>query len=242
MSLVRIAVLLVSLFASGAVANPEQQISYADAQEYRTTFARFVSTDPVQFTPEQPAFFNRYAYTFNDPVNLVDPDGRNPAIDRRADAIMALPTHQKRAVISGAADFTPIVGDIKGIAEAIQNPTASNIVGAAIGFVPGAGDLGKAALKHGDEVAGALRGGRAPEFSGGEVTESGFLDSATEYLGEGYSEASPGRFVSSDGTKQVRYGSHETRNPDNHHGHFESVENGRVTENTSVKIVPDEPQ
>jgi hypothetical protein len=26
-----------------------------------------------------PSFFNRYAYTFNDPVNLTDPDGKNPA-------------------------------------------------------------------------------------------------------------------------------------------------------------------
>jgi len=38
-----------------------------------------LSVDPVTFMSSgDPRFFNRYAYTFNDPVNLTDPDGNRP--------------------------------------------------------------------------------------------------------------------------------------------------------------------
>ena len=38
-----------------------------------------MANDPVTFLDTgNPNFFNRYAYTFNDPVNLTDPDGRKP--------------------------------------------------------------------------------------------------------------------------------------------------------------------
>lgn len=90
----------------------------------------------------------------------------------------------------------------------------------------------------------AARTGRAPEFAAGEVSESGFLRSAEEYLGPGYREESAGRWVSQDGMRQVRLGSHELRDPANFHAHFEAYDTpasagGRVIENSSVKIVPD---
>jgi len=81
--------------------------------------------------------------------------------------------------------------------------------------------------------------GRAPEIPSDQITESGVLRQAENYLGRGYKEVSPGRYVSADGTRQFRYGVHETRNPANHHAHFESLQGGRVTENAVVKIVPD---
>jgi len=81
--------------------------------------------------------------------------------------------------------------------------------------------------------------GRAPEIPSGQITESGVLRQAENYLRRGYKEVSPGRYVSADGTRQFRYGAHETRNPANHHAHFESLQGGRVTENAVVKIVPD---
>lgn len=37
--------------------------------------ARFLATDPAQFTPEKSASFNRYVYSSNDPVNRIDPNG-----------------------------------------------------------------------------------------------------------------------------------------------------------------------
>lgn len=83
--------------------------------------------------------------------------------------------------------------------------------------------------------------GRAVELPAGEVTQDGFLQSAEKYLGPDYREASSGRFVSSDGWRQVRFGRHETSGLDLH-AHFEAYdqplsEGGRVIENSVVKVV-----
>jgi hypothetical protein len=48
---------------------------------------------------------------------------------------------------------------------------------------------------------------------------------------------SPGRYVSADGLRQVRYGAREVGSAVEHI-HFEAYENGFVVENTSVRIVP----
>jgi uncharacterized protein RhaS with RHS repeats len=45
------------------------------ARYYDPVIGRFLSIDPVGFTPTRPSMFNRYAYAANDPVNLVDPFG-----------------------------------------------------------------------------------------------------------------------------------------------------------------------
>ena len=51
------------------------------ARYYDPVIGRFLSHDPVQFSVEQPLMFNRYGYTFNNPLNLVDPDGMWPRIN-----------------------------------------------------------------------------------------------------------------------------------------------------------------
>jgi uncharacterized protein RhaS with RHS repeats len=48
------------------------------ARHYDPVIGRFLSGDPVGFATGGVAYFNRYAYTANDPVNMVDPDGRSP--------------------------------------------------------------------------------------------------------------------------------------------------------------------
>jgi hypothetical protein len=63
------------------------------------------------------------------------------------------------------------------------------------------------------------------------------MDAAARWLGDGYREVGNGRYISRDGSRVVRYGNHEV-NSKTHHIHFESVENGRVVENTSAEIVP----
>jgi hypothetical protein len=53
-------------------------------------------------------------------------------------------------------------------------------------------------------------------------------------------QAFPSRWMSRDGKRQVRYGHHETKDANNHHGHFEAYgPNGKVVENTCVDIIPD---
>ena len=46
------------------------------ARYYDPLIGRFLSIDPVGFSPDMPFMFGRYTYVGNDPVNGIDPDGR----------------------------------------------------------------------------------------------------------------------------------------------------------------------
>jgi len=64
-------------------------LNYMQARYYDPNIGRFLSIDPMQFDgANNPAYFNRYSYTFNDPVNLIDPTGmvvemKGSAADRK---------------------------------------------------------------------------------------------------------------------------------------------------------------
>jgi len=108
-----------------------------------------------------------------------------------------------------------------------------------IGSTGGNISIGKidATAPRGATAAPVRRLGRAPEFPAGRLHEDVVLDRAIDYLGPGYRELSPGRYVSADGLRQFRYGAHEVRNPANHHAHFEALDEfGRVIENSVVEI------
>ena len=103
---------------------------------------------------------------------------------------------------------------------------------------------GGGGLKLSPASMGMFRGGKAPEFQSGTVSATGFLRAAITFLGKGSKEVSKGRYVSSDGLRQVRFGDHETKTPGNIHGHFESydkpaAQGGKVTETSTVTITPD---
>jgi hypothetical protein len=87
------------------------------------------------------------------------------------------------------------------------------------------------------DETGAIRFGRAPEYYGGRLTQDQAMEAAAEWLGPGYREVSPGRFISANGERVVRYGAHETRGAVEHI-HFEAIENGHVVENTRADIAP----
>ncbi len=52
---------------------------YAMERYYTNRFGRFASPDLLGGSPSDPQSLNRYAYTENDPVNMVDPLGLSPA-------------------------------------------------------------------------------------------------------------------------------------------------------------------
>ncbi|MEP1230087.1 MAG: RHS repeat-associated core domain-containing protein [Litorimonas sp.] len=62
---------------TGHIKDGATGLNYMQARYYDPVIGRFLSVDPVTMIQTgNPAHFNRYAYANNDPVNLVDPDGR----------------------------------------------------------------------------------------------------------------------------------------------------------------------
>ena len=63
---------------TGHIEDADTGLTYMQARYYDPVVGRFHSNDPVGFAEGGVGYFNRYAYTFNDPVNLIDPDGLAP--------------------------------------------------------------------------------------------------------------------------------------------------------------------
>jgi len=62
---------------TGHIKDKATGLNYMQARYYDPVIGRFLSVDPVTFMYEgNPSYFNRYAYSLNDPVNNFDPDGR----------------------------------------------------------------------------------------------------------------------------------------------------------------------
>lgn len=56
---------------------PVDDLDYMHARFYNPQLGRFLSTDPIDSAkPGQPQSWNRYAYTVNNPLKYVDPDGK----------------------------------------------------------------------------------------------------------------------------------------------------------------------
>ena len=60
---------------TGHIEDTASGLTYMQARYYHPATGRFLSSDPVGFAEGGTAYFNRYAYTANDPVNAWDPDG-----------------------------------------------------------------------------------------------------------------------------------------------------------------------
>ena len=200
-------------------------------------------------------------YARNNPLKYVDPDGRAPDKPGLLQRTMGW-AEAAVARVFGVIDttsrdlFTPSNGVVRaddGGARALSDPSVRNSPdqvqrllspGNAVrdGFADANATLVSELTKQvasGLFVAGT---GRAVEFVGGTISESGFLKTAQEYLGAGSREVSAGRFVSKDGLRQVRFGTHEVKGP-GLHAHFEAYDKagGHVIENTRVIIVKDDP-
>ncbi len=114
--------------------DPETGLQYLNARYYDPLLARFLTPDT--WDPELPGVdINRYAYAGNDPVNFSDPNGHNAEAPP-----MGLDMTEEQAASMAAlggliADFTPVVGDIKGFYEA---QTWADYSIAAVTLIPGA--------------------------------------------------------------------------------------------------------
>jgi RHS repeat-associated protein len=61
---------------TGHVEEPDSGLVYMQARYYDPTVGRFLSQDPAGVDPVTIGTFNRYRYAGNNPVNVIDPDGR----------------------------------------------------------------------------------------------------------------------------------------------------------------------
>ena len=64
---------------TGHIKDTDTGLTYMQARYYDPVIGRFLSHDPVGFLVSggKPGYFNRYVYTFNNPINNIDPDGRS---------------------------------------------------------------------------------------------------------------------------------------------------------------------
>ncbi|MCF6291783.1 MAG: RHS repeat-associated core domain-containing protein [Robiginitomaculum sp.] len=60
---------------TGHIKDKATGLNYMQARYYDPALGRFLSIDPVEFSAERPGMFNRYTYTYNDPINFTDPTG-----------------------------------------------------------------------------------------------------------------------------------------------------------------------
>jgi len=187
---------------------------YLRNRYYDASTGRFTQLDPIGLA----GGMNLYGFAGGDPVNFADPIGLLPlkcCIQLRVvtDATSQYAQEQFDQMMGFALSTTPL--GVVGAAERIGSSIAARVVQR----------LGR---------------GKAPEFLRGILSEKGFLSAVGEYLGEGYAEVSPGRFLSKSGERQVRFGAHEVGGGQIH-GHFETLVDGRVVENARVNIKPDRP-
>ncbi|MEM1192358.1 MAG: RHS repeat-associated core domain-containing protein [Pseudomonadota bacterium] len=60
---------------TGHIEDDASGLTYMQARYYDPALGRFLANDPVGFAEGGPGYFNRYAYTLNNPAISIDPDG-----------------------------------------------------------------------------------------------------------------------------------------------------------------------
>jgi uncharacterized protein RhaS with RHS repeats len=106
------------------------------ARYYDPAIGRFLSIDPIGFSPARPDMFNRYAYAANDPVNKIDPDGQA--------AIVAAGACGPGAALCGAGIVVVSCAASEGCRGAVSSAaqaTGNAIAGAAGSVANGINDL-----------------------------------------------------------------------------------------------------
>lgn len=92
---------------AGGIYDQETGLLRFGARDYDPSIGRWLSKDPSLFR----GGFNLYAYSHNDPINYIDPDGKNPMLIVVAFAAVFLADNQKEAIRIAAVEvFAPFLG------------------------------------------------------------------------------------------------------------------------------------
>ena len=120
----------------------EDDLDYMHARYHSPVWGRFMSVDPVQSSDlQEPMSWNRYAYVRNNPVALVDPDGKRPASAWADDIQSGIDRIKQRAMFavvdapagSGALLATAIGATADVLSIAADTLRAGQATGEAIG-------------------------------------------------------------------------------------------------------------
>ncbi len=216
---------------TGHVKDKDSGLTYMQARYYDPKVGRFYASDPVAFSPERPDMFNRYAYAANDPVNMVDPDGRKPDhIQDRFNAGVVQATQECDSACAGAVGKLALtVGNdlanpLADVGEFISNPSPGTAAIAAAGALPGP-NVVKHAKRFSDEKAALVDMAKQDKRTGG-ITE-GDMEAYKELNAE-LSDSFPEDAV---------------RGPEAHPGRGHgSQPHGHVGPVDHIPIKPDEPE
>lgn len=194
---------------TGHIKDKATGLNYMQARYYDPVGSRFLSIDPVTFMDTgNPAHFNRYAYSYNDPINMLDNDGRKPehVQDRVSQGIRAARQNPQSGIrvaagavaMSAAAAGTgaAAVTAAPAAAAACTATCATVAVGASAGtLVEGANQLEKGEFSAGKLAASAAVGaaGGAGSLTGktiagqmaGAAISAGLAGSTVEMLNQG---------------------------------------------------------
>ena len=69
---------------TGHIDDSATGLTYMQARYYDPVIGRFLSIDPVQFKTTSPMSFNRYQYANLDPINAIDPNGKDTVVVLKA--------------------------------------------------------------------------------------------------------------------------------------------------------------
>ncbi len=190
---------------TGHIQDTATGLTYMQARYYDPVIGRFLSNDPVGFAEGGAGFFNRYAYTFNDPVNHTDPTGMAPIPDwavhqqQARDRAIASgdPEQLNQVVQQQARDGAMVAGTILAVFTPIDEAA---VVGTAV----------VVSARTGSRI---LRAGRSR--SGGDAVVAARAQGSSGGPGAGrrFSEATRDRAEERAGGRCVFCGTRTTREP-----------------------------
>lgn len=153
---------------TGQIRDAATGLTCAQARYYDPAIGRFLSIDPVGFAEGGPGYFNRYSYTFNDPVNHVDPNGEFVLNAIGAGLNAAL---EVRIILAegdvGLGEATARVG-IAAATGAVGVGIGGRVAALAVSKgLPAAARLGRAGAVANNATGGALGGAATGAVAGG---------------------------------------------------------------------------
>ena len=149
---------------TGHIRDSATGLNYMQARYYDPVIGRFLSVDPVTFMDTgNPDYFNRYMYTANNPVNMVDSNGEffQPA----SFAWNYGTSSQTKANVHTTLDvggLVPAIGIIADLANTGLYAAEGDIINTGISaaaMIPAAGQgvtAAKLGAKYGDDAAGLI--------------------------------------------------------------------------------------